>query len=65
MVLKKADITIDQIVVMEFVHKKLKKNQLAHKVPSIPQSLNAIAVQQVYDPIIDVACMALCWDMFW
>lgn len=45
---------------MESVRKELKKNQLAHKISSIPQSLNTGAVQQVYDTIIDVACMALC-----
>ena len=52
---KKADITIGQLVAMvPSVRKELKKGLSAHKVPSIPQTLNTIAVQQEYDLIIDV-----------
>ena len=52
---KKADITIGRLVAMvPSVRKELKKGLSAHKVPSIPQTLNTIAVQQEYDLIIDV-----------
>ena len=54
---EKADITIGQLVAMvPSVRKELKKGLSAHKVPSILPSLNTIAVQQEYDPIIDVGC---------
>jgi hypothetical protein len=57
MVVKKADITIGQLVaIVPSVRKKLKKSLYAHKIPSIPHSPNAIAVQQEYDPIIDFGC---------
>ena len=38
------------------IRKQLTKSLSAHKIPSILQSLNKIAVQQEYDPIIDVGC---------
>ena len=54
---KKADITIGQLVAMyPSVRKELRKGLSAHKIPSIPQTFNTIAVQQKYDPIIDVGC---------
>ena len=54
---EKADITIGQLVAMvPSVRKESRKDLSAHKVSSIPQSLNTITVQQEYDPIIDVGC---------
>ena len=47
--------TIEQLVVLvPSVRKELGINLSTHKVPSIFQSFNTIAVQQEYDPIIDV-----------
>ena len=52
---KKANVIIKRLMTMILlVHKELKKSLSAHKVPSIFQSLNTIAVQQEYDPNIDV-----------
>ena len=54
---KKADIIIGQLVAMiPSVRNELKKNLSAHKVPSIPQILSTITVQQEYDLIMDVGC---------
>jgi hypothetical protein len=44
------------VAMVPSVRKELKKSSSAHKVLSIPHSLNTIAVQQKYDPIIDVGC---------
>lgn len=55
--IKKADVTIKQLIIIVLsICKKLKKNLPSHKVASVLQSLNIIAVQQEYDPIINLGC---------
>jgi hypothetical protein len=52
---QKANITIGQLVVIvSSIRRELRKGLLKPKVPKVPTSLNAIAVERECDQIIDV-----------